>query len=32
MKYTPFVSVDTVKYKEPKGKVLDHQCLSLNQK
>ena len=33
MKYTPFVSVDTVKYKGTlKEKVLDHQCLSLNQK
>jgi hypothetical protein len=33
MKYTPFVSVDTVKYKHTlKEKVLDHQCLSLNQK
>tara|TARA_A100001201_G_scaffold879_2_gene2323 strand:+ start:810 stop:1427 length:618 start_codon:yes stop_codon:yes gene_type:complete len=33
MKYTPFVSVDTVKYKHTlKEKVLDHKCLSLNQK
>lgn len=33
IKYSPFVSVDTVKYKHTlKEKVLDHQCLSSIQK
>ena len=33
LKYAPFITVDTVKYKHTlKEKVLDHQCLSSIQK
>ncbi|MGA1713425.1 MAG: hypothetical protein ACO4CS_19245, partial [bacterium] len=33
IKYSPFVTIDTVKYKHTlKEKVLDHQCLSSIQK